>query len=130
MQQAVGKITKFTDLQAWKSAHRLRLYVYKLTKKFPADEQFALTSQIRRASVSVASCLAEGFSRQTAADKAHFYTMSLGSLTEVQDQFLLAKDLDYINKVEFDELAQESIVTHKLINGLIRSLKAGKGVTR
>jgi four helix bundle protein len=130
MQQVASRIKKFTDLEAWKSAHRLRLNIYKATKKFPADEQYGLSSQIRRASVSVASCLAEGFSRQTANDKSHFYTMSLGSLTEVQDQLLLSRDLGYISKGSFENLAGDSVITHKLINGLIKSIKIGKGIKK
>ena len=118
------QIASFTQLNAWKAAHELRLHIYKLTKVFPKDEQFALTSQLRRASTSVGSCLAEGFSRRTTKDKAHFYTMAQGSLTEVQDQLLLARDLAYIDTSYFQELASKSVVTHKLLTGLIKSINA------
>ncbi len=123
MQKAASKITKFTDLKTWQSAHSLMLDVYKHTKSFPDDEQFGLIAQLRRASVSVASCIAEGFSRRTAKDKVHFYSMAQGSLTEVQDQLLLSRDLRYINHKEFSKIAEKSIATHKLISGLIKSIK-------
>ena len=128
MRQAAGKIVKFTDLEAWRSTHALRIFVCQATHKFPKDEKFGLVNQLRRASVSVASCLAEGFSRKTAKDKMHFCTMSLGSLTEAQDRLLLARDLGYIPEKEFKRLAQDSIITHKLVTGLIKSVGAGKGI--
>lgn len=125
-----GSIAKFSDLQAWQSAHQLRLQVYKLTKRFPKEEQFALSSQLRRASTSIASCIAEGFSRRTARDKSHYYIMSQGSLTEVQDQLVLARDLKYITQDEFHHIADLTILTHKLITGLIKALEAGRGASR
>ena len=132
MQQAVsgkqeGAIVKFTDLFAWKEAHKLVLEVYKLTKVFPADEQFALTGQMRRAVVSISSNIAEGFSRQTKADKLHFYTMAHGSLTEIQNQLLIARDVGYVNASRIQALAKQSIVVHKLLTGLTKALRDGKG---
>jgi four helix bundle protein len=133
MQKAVSgmqenKIVKFTDLNAWKEAHKLVLGVYKLTKTFPNDEQFALTSQMRRAVVSISSNIAEGFSRQTKADKLHFYTMAHGSLTEIQNQLLVSRDIGYAKAAEIQSLADQTVVTHKLLNGLMKALRAGKGV--
>lgn len=118
------KIQSFTDLTTWKEAHRLVLMIYKFTKKFPQEEQFGLKQQVRRAVVSVSSNIAEGFSRKSAKDKAQFYRMSLSSLTEVQNQILIAKDVDYIPKEIFDEIAEQTIAVSKLINGLIKSVSA------
>lgn len=115
------KIESFTDLNAWKEAHKLALMVYKMTKDFPKEELFALTSQIRRAVVSVASNIAEGFSRRTFPDKKQFFITALGSLTETQSQLLLARDLGYLQKEKFTEIANQSVVVSKLINGLIKS---------
>ena len=124
----VDKIVKFTDLNAWKESHKLVLGVYKLTKTFPSHEQFALTSQMRRAVVSISSNVAEGFSRHTKADKLHFYTMSHGSLTEIQNQLLVSRDVGYASVNDIQVLADQTITVDKLLNGLMKALRAGKGV--
>jgi four helix bundle protein len=118
-----GKIKSFTDLNTWKEAHLLVLEIYKLTQKFPKDEQFGLTNQIRRAVVSITSNVAEGFSRNSYKEKAQFYSMALGSLTEVQNQLLIAKDLRYVTRNEFLNLADKTITVSKLLNGLIKKSK-------
>ena len=123
MQQAKDKITSFTMLNAWKKAHFLVLGVYKATESFPSIEQFGLTSQIRRSVISITSNIAEGFSRITLPDKAHFYTMALGSTTEVQNQLLASRDLKFLEENKFKSLADLTVEVHKLLNGLIKSLK-------
>ena len=117
------KIKSFTDLNAWKESHRLVLMVYKTTKDFPSDERFGLSNQLRRAVVSISSNIAEGFSRRSQEDKNHFYFMAQGSNTEVQNQLLIARDVGYINKDNFKENANQTVVVNKLINGLIKSSK-------
>lgn len=118
------KIKSFTDLNAWKEGHKLVLLIYKITKVFSREEMFGITNQIRRAAVSITSNLAEGFSRNTYKDKVQFYCMSLGSLTELQNQLLITKDVHYLTREEFDNAAKQSVVVSKLINGLIKSSKA------
>lgn len=115
------KITSFTDLNAWKEAHKFVLLIYKMTKGFPKEEMFGLTSQIRRAAVSIVSNIAEGFSRRSYADKGQFYAIALGSLTEVQSQVLVARDLDYLNNQNFNIVADQAVIVSKLLNGLIKS---------
>lgn len=115
------KIESFTDLNAWKEAHKFVLMIYKLTKLFPKEEMFGLTSQIRRAAVSIVSNIAEGFSRRSYADKGQFYAIALGSLTEVQSQILVARDLDYLSKEDFNKVANQTVIVSKLLNGLIKS---------
>jgi len=115
-----GKIKSFTDLNAWKEAHLLVLEIYKITGNFPKEEQFGLTNQIRRAVVSITSNIAEGFSRSSYKEKSQFYSMALGSLTEVQNQLLIARDLRYITPEEFSSLANKTITVSKLLNGLIK----------
>ena len=117
------KIESFMDLNAWKEAHKLVLMIYKITKDFPKEEIFGLTSQIRRAVVSTTSNIAEGFSRQTYKEKIQFYHIAKGSLTEVQDQLLIARDINYINKQDFNDIANQSVIAHKLLNGLIKKSK-------
>lgn len=91
------KIKSFTDLHAWQEGHCLVFDAYSITKEFPRDEKFGLTSQLRRAAVSVTSNIAEGFSRSSYQDKTRFYSIALGSLTEVQNQLLAARDVEYIS---------------------------------
>ena len=93
-----GKIRTFRDLYAWQEAHKFVLVVYNLSKRFPKEELFALTSQLRRAVVSITSNLAEGFSRTSYKEKANFYSIALGSLTESQNQLIVALDINYIEK--------------------------------
>lgn len=115
-------IKTFADLNSWKEGHKLVLLTYKLTKRFPKYELFALTNQMTRAAVSISSNIAEGFSRGSSKDKINFYRISLGSLTELQNQFYIAKDVQYINITEFNLFMNQSIVVHKLINGLIKGV--------
>lgn len=115
-----NKIKSFTGLNAWKESHQLVLTIYRITKEFPNEEKFGLTDQIRRAVVSVTSCIAEGFSRFGRKEKQQFYRMALGSLTEIQNQLLIARDLNYISKEEFSITAEQTVIVSKLINGLIK----------
>jgi len=117
------KIKSFTELTVWQEAHKLVLLIYKTTDSYPKTEVFGLTSQMRRAAVSITSNIAEGFSRSTYTDKIHFYIISKGSLTELQDQLLIARDLKYLNNKDFQAAADLSITVHKLLNGLIRQSK-------
>ncbi len=114
------KITKFTDLNAWKEGYKLVLEIYKITKEFPKEEVYGLTSQLRRCAISITSNIAEGFSRHSFKDKANFYSMALGSTTELQNQILVAKDVGYMMQEKFSQIANQTIVVHKLVNGLIK----------
>lgn len=119
----MNKIQSFTDLIAWREGHQLVLAIYKVTAQFPQRESYALVDQMRRCVVSITSNIAEGFSRKTNKEKAQFYYMSLGSTTELQNQLLIAKDLQYMDKNIFDQLANSTIQVHKLLFGLIKSSK-------
>lgn len=116
-------IKNFTDLIAWQQGHKLVLMVYKITKEFPKDEQFGLTSQMRRCAVSITSNIAEGFSKQSNKEKVRFYSIAHGSLTELQNQLLIATDIELINKDVFNDIAEVAVQTHKLISVLIKSSK-------
>lgn len=115
-----NKIKSFTDLNAWKEAHKLVLMIYKITEEFPQKEIFGLTNQMRRASVSISSNIAEGFSRNTNKDKFQFYSMSQESLTELQNQLLISRDVKYIKSDEFKSIAEQTVIVNKLIYGLKR----------
>jgi four helix bundle protein len=116
------KIKSFTDLDAWKNAHKLVLEIYKVTKNFPKEEIYGLTNQIRRCAISISSNISEGFSRRTNKDKIQFYYIAKGSLAEMQNQLLVGRDLRLVNEQSFQDLASLTVIVHKLINGLIRSL--------
>lgn len=118
-----SSIKTFTDLTTWQEGHKLVLMIYEITAKFPSSEQFGLVSQMRRAAVSITSNIAEGFSRDSYADKKHFYIMSHGSLTELQNQLLIARDVKYMLEAVFKKLADQAVVVHKLLTGLIKSTK-------
>ena len=114
------KIQSFTDLRVWQEGHKLVLRIYELTAKFPQSEQFGLTSQIRRAAISITSNIAEGFSRNTVGEKRQFYGISLGSLTEVQNQLLIARDLKFLSPVDFTDCSHRTVDISKMTNGLIK----------
>jgi len=89
---------RFEDLIVWQKSHALTLRVYKLTGTFPKHELFGLSAQMRRAGVSVASNIAEGFSKRGRADKARFMNVAQGSLEELRYYFILARDLAYLQR--------------------------------
>ena len=117
------KIKAFTDLNAWKESHSLVLMLYKATKNFPKDEMFGLTSQMRRAAVSITSNIAEGFGRQTYKEKVQFYYMAQGSLTELKNQVIIARDIGYLEDANFQQLEKQSNIAHRLLQGLITKSK-------
>lgn len=118
------KIQSFTDLHCWQEAHKLVILVYKLTRNFPKEEAYGLTNQMRRAVISITSNIAEGFSRQSYAEKIQFYSIAQGSNTELQNQMMAARDIGYLEEPVFNQLFNQSIVVHKLLNGLIKSSKS------
>ena len=104
------KAKTFEDLLVWQKAHQLVLAIYKMTRSFPQEELFGLTSQIRRSGVSVPANIAEGFKRKGKADKARFFNISQGSLEEVRYYLILARDLGYADtanlKINVDEIGR------------------------
>ena len=116
-------LNSFTDLQTWQVAHKLAVETYKITDKFSPRDAFGLVSQMQRSSLSISSNIAEGFGRRLAKDKLRFYVMARSSLTELQNQLILAHDVGRITKAEFDYLAQLAIRSHKLLHGLMRSTR-------
>lgn len=124
MNQESRKIRSFTDLVAWQKGHQLVLTIYRMSMRFPKEELFGLTPQLRRAGVSFTSNIAEGFSRSSYKEKTQFYSIALGSLTEIQNQLLIARDIGYLPKEDFDALAMQTIELNKITNGLIKKSKS------
>lgn len=94
------KVYSFEKLVVWQESVSLVKDIYRITKEFPSEEKFGLISQLRRATVSISSNLAEGTSRKTSKDKAHFTTISYSSAMEVLNQFIISKELDFISENE------------------------------
>jgi four helix bundle protein len=118
------KLTKgsktFQDLIVWQKAHQFVLAIYTATKNFPPDEKFGLTSQIRRASVSIPANIAEGFSKKSKADKARFYNIAKSSLEEVRYYLILSRDLGYTeNSNLFTQLEEISRLLHSYTKNLL-----------
>ena len=115
----------FEDVIAWKKAHAFVLSVYKITKGFPDDEKFGLTAQFRRAAVSIEANIAEGYRKIGKQDKLRFFNISQGSLSECKDYIILARDLEYINIEQYQELWQSSEEASRLLisycNGIINN---------
>src|SRR3989344_7362940 len=114
-------IRHFTDLHAWQEARLLAAKTYEKTKSFPPVEQFGLTNQTRRASVSIAANIAEGFARRTSKDKRGFYQTALGSLSELESHFRIAEDLKFVSSAQLQALVEQMIRVGRLITGLLRS---------
>lgn len=116
-------IRSFKDLRTWQEAHRLTLAIHHATQSFPKREQYILVSQILRATISITSNIAEGFSKNTASDKINFYHIAMGSLTEVQNQLQLAKDLGYLPEELFQQLDNSCQTVGKMLMGLIKATR-------
>jgi len=116
-------------LRAFELADELAVAIYKHTGTFPRDEQFGLTSQLRRAAVSVASNIVEGCARDSLADYIRFLDMAHGSAHEVEYQISLANRLGYLDDEPARKLSALAVESCKVLNGLIRSLRAEKQAT-
>lgn len=117
-----NKIQSFTDLIVWRKGHWLVVELYKITAMFPRSETYALVDQIRRCVVSITSNIAEGFSRRGRKEKMQFYFMALGSLTELQNLLVVARDVGYLTSEDFQKFAEKTVELSKMLNGLIKSL--------
>lgn len=119
-----GKINSFTDLLVWQEGHLLVVSVYKITKSFPKEETYSMIDQMRRASSSITANIAEGFGRKSYKEKLQFYYQSQGSLTELKNFFLIAKDVGYLEEKQLLELMGSADQTHRLLQGLITKTKS------
>lgn len=118
----------FENIIAWQKAHAFTIFVYQITKQFPQDELFALTSQFRRAAVSIEANIAEGCKKLSKADKLRFLNISEGSLEECRDYIVLSRDLDYISIDVFEELKELSNQASWFLNAYITGIKNNSGI--
>ncbi|MBU0880122.1 MAG: four helix bundle protein [Patescibacteria group bacterium] len=116
----------FEDVKAWQLAKNFRKNIYFVSKYFPKEELYCLTSQIRRAAISIHSNIAEGYGRYNFQENIQFCRIARGSINEVLDQLYVALDTDYITKEEFNNLYNEGREVELVINGYIGFLKRQK----
>jgi four helix bundle protein len=113
----------YSDLEVWQAAMDLAEDIYRVTKSFPKEELYTLTSQLRRASISIPSNIAEGKGRSSDKDLLHFLNYSRGSLFEIETQIALARRLGYVDVVQAQNLLRQTARVGQLLNGLIRAFR-------
>jgi len=123
----VSTVKSFEELIIWQEARKFTNNIYKVTKKFPKEELYGLTSQMRRAAVSVMSNIAEGFDRRTTKEFISFLIIARASVSEVQNDLYISLDLNYINTEDFQTNYDYAKKIAKLTNGLITYLKSQTG---
>ena len=114
----------FRDLKVWEKAHRLTLAAYKATSTFPQHELFGLTSQLRRASVSIPANIAEGCGRSGSPELARFLRIAFGSASELEYHIILSADLCYLNKSNSEHLIKQVTEVKRMLTSLIQKLMA------
>lgn len=111
-------MNNFRELKVWQKAINLATRIYSLTKSFAEEERYGLIAQLRRATISVSSNIAEGSGRQTSADFKHFLSMSLGSLYEIESQLIISNNLGYINEDNLKSVVEDVIEIQKMVYSL------------
>jgi len=114
---------RFTDLKVWQQAHALVLAIYPLTARFPAEERFGLTSQLRRAAVSVPSNIAEGSKRVSNPEYAHYLNIAEGSLAETEYQLILSRDLGYAAGAAVEPLFAQIAELARMLHALRKKVE-------
>jgi four helix bundle protein len=116
-------LKNYRDLKVWQKSYRLCLDLYRITKIFPKEERYGLTSQIRRSAVSIPSNIAEGYGRKTTADYLRSLYIAYGSVCELETQVLLSGDLNYVNKENLKALKDDTEEVERMLKALIKSLE-------
>ena len=117
-----NKIKSYQDLIVWQKSVLLVTDIYTITKTFPQDERFGITSQLNRAAVSIPTNIAEGWGRETSKNYLQFLRISRGSIMEVQTLLIITKNLNYISEEKFDILRNKTEEVGKILQGLIKSI--------
>jgi four helix bundle protein len=117
-----SEIRSHKDLVVWKKGVSLSLLIYRATEKFPQRELYGLASQMRRAAISIPSNIAEGKSRRTRADFAHFLHMALGSASELETQLLIARELELCSESQYEEINSLLSEVSKMLRAIIEKL--------
>jgi len=114
----------FKQLKVWEKAHQLALAIYKATAQFPKEELYGLTSQIRRASMSIPTNIAEGCGRNTDAEFARFLQIAMGSASETEYELILAHDLEFLANEHYEKLQSRVEEVKKMLSSLIKTIRA------
>jgi four helix bundle protein len=114
----------FRDIRVWAKSHAVTLSIYEVTRTFPKDELYSLTSQMRRAATSMPANIAEGSGRGSHADFARFVQMAIGSASEVEYLLLLARDLRYVDPAKFQDLEERVIEVRRMLIAFLRRLQS------
>ncbi len=117
------KVKSYRDLETWQQAMALVMEVYRVTKIFPKEELFGLTSQLRRATVSIPSNIAEGQGRTSTKEFLHHLAIAYGSLCEAETQLLIGRQLEYMSQQDYSSITELTARVGRLINGLTNSLQ-------
>ena len=117
-------LKNYKELNVWLKAYAFCLQIYQLTRKFPNEEKYGLTSQIRRSAVSIPSNIAEGYGRKTTVDYLRFLYIAYGSLCELETQIMLSGDLSYFEQKDLENLRRNLSDVERMLKALIRSLEA------
>ena len=115
------KIFSFEKLLVWQKSRQIATFTYKLTRNYPKDELFGITSQMRRCSISIASNIAEGSGRHSAKDKARFTEIAYGSALELLNQYIISLDLEYINNENFNIIRKDIEEVTYMLDALYKS---------
>ena len=116
-------LRSYKELNVWQKSYKLCLHIYKVTKRFPKDEMYGLTSQIRRSAVSIPSNIAEGYGRKTTLDYVRFLYIAYGSVCELETQTMISGDLGYVGKERLQELREEIGDVERMLKAMIKSLE-------
>lgn len=119
-------VESYRDLEVWKKSVAVITELYKLTAQFPAEERYGLVSQIRRAGVSIAANIAEGWGRGTTGEYIQFLAVARGSLMELETHLIVARNLEFLNKDAFSAISRPVQDVEKMLNRLIAVLKNRK----
>jgi four helix bundle protein len=113
----------YRDLQVWKKAHDLTLELYRISQRFPREEIYGITGQLRRAAVSIGANLAEGYGRRTSTELARFVRIALGSASELDYHLLLSRDLGFMAADEFASASGALIEVRKMLTSFLNSVE-------
>ena len=116
-------LKNYKELNVWQKSYKLCLHIYKATKRFPKDEMYGLTSQIRRSAVFIPSNIAEGYGRKTTLEYVRFLYTAYGSICELETQTMLSGDLGYVEEGRLQKLKSEMGDVERMLKALIKSLE-------
>jgi len=116
-------VIDFKELKVWRKAHEMTLVTYQVTAKFPREEIYGLTSQVRRATSSIGANIAEGCGRRSDGEMIRFLQIARGSASEAEYHFLLARDLNFLSEKDFLHLTKQADEVQRMLTGLMQSIR-------